>query len=92
VDLTGDYLIVGSGIAALRAAVALAEAGKVLILTKAGSSEGNTGYAQGGIAAAFGADDSPLLHAQDTLKAGDGLCDPDAVDVLVREGPKYVRE
>ena len=70
-----DYLIVGSGIAALRAALALAESGQVLLLTKAASAEGNTGYAQGGIAAAVGDDDDPGLHEKDTLAAGDGLCD-----------------
>ena len=63
-----------------------------IILTKADPRESNTGYAQGGIAAAIGSDDSPDLHAQDTLAAGDGLCLPEAVDVLVREGPRYVRE
>jgi L-aspartate oxidase len=92
VDVRGDFLVVGSGIAGLRAALTLAEAGDVIVLTKADPEESNTGYAQGGIAAALGADDSPSLHAQDTIKAGDGLCDPDAVDVLVREGPRYVRE
>ena len=91
-DLQGDYLIVGSGIAALRAAVELAEAGDVVILTKAGSSEGNTGYAQGGIAAAVGSDDSPELHATDTLAAGDGLCDERAVRVLCEEGARDVRD
>ena len=67
-------------------------AGDILILTKAEPEEGNTGYAQGGIAAAIAADDSPALHARDTLAAGDGLCDPRAVDVLVEDGPRYVRE
>src|SRR5258705_5285112 len=62
------------------------------MLTKADPGESNTGYAQGGIAAALGPDDSPALHAQDTIAAGDGLCDPAAVDVLVSEGPKYVVE
>ena len=88
----GDFLIIGSGIAGLRAAISLAEAGTVVILTKADPRESNTGYAQGGIAAAFGDDDSPELHARDTMSAGDGLCQPEAVDVLVREGPRYVRE
>jgi L-aspartate oxidase len=92
VDLQGDFLIVGSGIAALRAAVELAEAGDVVILTKAGSSEGNTGYAQGGIAAAVGSGDSPELHAKDTLAAGDGLCDERAVRVLCEEGARDVRD
>jgi len=92
VDLRGDFLIVGSGIAGLRAAVELAEAGDVIILTKAEPSEGNTGYAQGGIAAAVGDDDSPDLHARDTLSAGAGLCDERAVRVLVEDGAHDVRE
>jgi L-aspartate oxidase len=87
-----SFLIIGSGIAALRAAIALAGAGDVLILTKAGPREGSTGYAQGGIAAAIGPDDSPARHLADTLAAGDGLCDERAVAVLVEEGPRYVRE
>ena len=73
-DLRGDFLVIGSGIAGLRAAISLAEAGDVIILTKADPRESNTGYAQGGIAAAIGPDDSPELHAQDTIAAGDGLC------------------
>ena len=91
-DLHADYLIVGSGIAALRAAAEISGGGDVLVLTKAEPREGNTGYAQGGIAAAVGADDSPELHAKDTIAAGDGLCDERAVQVLVEEGPRYVRE
>jgi L-aspartate oxidase len=92
VTADGDFLVIGSGIAGLRAALTLAEAGRVIVLTKADPGESNTGYAQGGIAAAMGDDDSPALHARDTLAAGDGLCVPEAVDVLVREGPRYVRE
>jgi L-aspartate oxidase len=92
VDLHADFLIIGSGIAGLRAAVELSGAGSVLILTKAEPREGNTGYAQGGIAAAVGPGDSPALHAADTMAAGDGLCDSRAVEVLVGEGPGYVRE
>jgi L-aspartate oxidase len=87
-----DFVIVGGGVAGLRAAIALAGHGRVLILTKGDATESNTGYAQGGVAAAVGADDSPALHAADTLKAGDGLCDDAAVRVLVEEGPRYVRE
>jgi L-aspartate oxidase len=87
-----DFLIVGGGIAGLRAAIGLAPAGRVLILTKAEPAESNTGYAQGGIAAAIGDDDSPALHAADTIRAGDGLCDESAVNVLVEQGPGYVRE
>jgi L-aspartate oxidase len=89
---SADFLIVGSGIAGLRAAIALAPAGRVVILTKADATESNTGYAQGGIAAAIGDGDSPGLHAADTMRAGDGLCDEAAVQVLVQEGPRYVRE
>jgi L-aspartate oxidase len=88
----GDFLVIGSGIAGLRAALSLAEAGRVLILTKADPGESSTGYAQGGIAAAVGDDDSPELHARDTMAAGDGLCVPEAVEVLVHDGPSYVRE
>jgi L-aspartate oxidase len=92
VDVRGDFLVIGSGIAGLRAAISLADSGDVVILTKADPRESNTGYAQGGIAAALGPDDSPELHASDTIAAGDGLCLPGAVEVLVREGPRYVRE
>jgi L-aspartate oxidase len=90
--LDTDFLIVGSGIAGLRAAITLAPVGRTLILTKADPTESNTGYAQGGIAAALGADDSPALHAADTIRAGDGLCDDAAVAVLAEEGPRYVQE
>ncbi len=89
---SADFIIVGGGIAGLRAASALAPAGRVVILTKAESSESNTGYAQGGIAAAMGPGDSIDLHVADTLAAGAGLCDESAVRVLVTEGPRYVRE
>ena len=91
-ELHADFLIIGSGIAALRAAAELSGAGDTLILTKAEPEEGNTGYAQGGVAAAMGPQDSPALHASDTLAAGDGLCDQDAVRVLAEEGPERVRE
>ena len=91
-ELRSDFLIIGSGIAALRAAPEVADHGDVLILTKAGPGEGNTGHAQGGIAAAVGPGDTPELHAADTIAAGDGLCDPLAVQVLVEDGPRFVRE
>jgi L-aspartate oxidase len=87
-----DFLVIGSGVAGLRAAIALAEVGSVLVLTKADPGESNTGYAQGGVAAAVGGDDSPELHARDTMEAGDGLCRREAVDVLVHDGPLYVHE
>jgi L-aspartate oxidase len=92
VTVRGDFLVIGSGIAGLRAAIALAGAGRVIVLTKADPRESNTGYAQGGIAAAMGDDDSPALHATDTMAAGDGLCIPEAVRVLTDDGPSYVRE
>ena len=87
-----DFLIIGSGIAGLRAAADLALAGDVLILTKADPTESNTGYAQGGIAAAIGPGDTPAQHAGDTIAAGDGLCLEPAVQVLVAEGVRDVRE
>ena len=90
--MQADFLIIGSGIAALRAAAALEGAGDVLVLTKAGPLSGNTGYAQGGIAAAVGPGDTPARHLADTMAAGDGLCDERAVTVLVEDGPRYVRE
>jgi L-aspartate oxidase len=87
-----DFIIVGGGVAGLRAAIGLAAAGRVLVLTKAEPAESNTGYAQGGIAAAVADEDSPALHAADTMRAGDGLCDESAVRVLVEQGPPGVRE
>ena len=64
----------------------------MLVLTKADPTESNTGYAQGGIAAAVGAGDTPAQHAADTIAAGDGLCVEAAVDVLVEDGVRYVHE
>jgi len=90
--VVGDFLIIGTGIAGLRAALELASHGRVLVLTKSDPGAGSTGYAQGGIAAAVGSDDSVALHVEDTLRAGAGLCDVEAVEVLASEGPAYVRE
>ena len=87
-----DFIVIGSGIAGLRAAADLAADGDVVVLTKADPDESNTGYAQGGIAAAVGDDDHPDLHAADTIAAGDGLCFEPAVRVLVQDGVRYVRE
>ncbi len=78
-----DYIIVGSGIAGLYAALLAKERGSVLIITKGSIDDCNTKYAQGGIAAAIGRNDSPELHFQDTIAAGDGLCDEEAVRILV---------
>ena len=87
-----DFLIIGSGVAGLRAAIDLAEHDRVTILTKDDPTESNTGYAQGGIAAAVGAEDSPEEHFADTMAAGDGLCNEDAVRVMVEDGVHYVQE
>jgi len=80
-----DYIIVGSGIAGLYTALLARELGSVLILTKGSIDECNTKYAQGGIAAALGGMDSPELHMKDTLAAGAGLSDPEAVRLLAQE-------
>jgi L-aspartate oxidase len=85
-----DYIIIGSGIAGLNTALLAQGYGSVLIITKGKIDDCNTRYAQGGIAAAVGPGDSPTLHMRDTLTAGAGLCDPEAVDVLTREGPQRV--
>jgi L-aspartate oxidase len=90
--LETDFLILGSGIAGLRAAIDLAPHGRVVILTKADPTDSNTGHAQGGIAAAVGAEDSPEQHFADTMAAGDGLCEEGAVRVLVEEGLSYIEE
>ena len=91
-EADADYIVIGSGIAGLRAALALAGTGRILVLTKAEPTAGNTGYAQGGIAAAVDPEDSPEAHLADTLAAGDGLCDEEAARVLTGDGPARVRE
>ena len=87
-----DYLVVGGGIAGLRAAVGLAEAGSVLVVTKEGLAESNTAYAQGGIAVAMGGDEDVALHLADTVAAGDGLVNAAAAAVLVEQGSRRVEE
>jgi L-aspartate oxidase len=87
-----EFIVIGSGIAGLRAAVELGQAGSVLILTKDELTESSTRYAQGGVAVALSDDDEISLHVEDTLRAGAGLCDPEAVRVLAEEGPHYVQE
>ena len=86
-----DVLIIGGGIAGLSVALRLPEHMRVALFTKGVLGESNTRYAQGGLAVALGADDSPELHLQDTLAAGAGLCDEDAVRVLVEQAPEAVR-
>jgi len=87
-----DFIVVGAGIAGLRASVELASAGRVLCLAKREVTESNTRYAQGGIAAALSDDDEVRLHLEDTLRAGDGLCNEEAARVLVEEGPQRIEE
>jgi L-aspartate oxidase len=90
--LRARFLVVGSGVAGLHTAWRASQQGEVLLLTKRSLFDSATAYAQGGIAAALGAGDSPELHRQDTLAAGAALCDAAAVQVLVEEGPARVRE
>ncbi len=87
-----DFAVAGSGIAGLRAAIELGQTGSVLVLAKSDLTESATEYAQGGIAAALSDDDEVSLHELDTLQAGDGLCNPQAVRVLVEEGPQYIHQ
>ena len=87
-----DFLVVGGGIAGLRAAAGLAGAGSVLVVTKEGLAESNTAYAQGGIAVAMGGDEDVALHLADTIAAGDGLVNAQAAAVLVEQGAKRVEE
>src|SRR3954452_19438232 len=89
--LDTDIVVIGSGIAGLVAALRARTTGKVLLVTKALLDEGSTRWAQGGIAAALAPEDSPAEHLDDTLVAGVGLCDADAVRTLVTEGPDAVR-
>ena len=86
------FLVVGSGVAGLHTAWRGSATGDVVVLTKRSLFDSATAYAQGGIAAALGAGDTPELHRQDTLAAGAALCDAAAVQVLVEEGPARVRE
>jgi len=87
-----DYLVMGAGVAGLRAAVELARHGEVLVVTKESVGESNTHYAQGGIAVAMEGDEDVALHLQDTVNAGDGLVYRPAAEVLVAEGPVRVAE
>jgi len=87
-----DYIIVGSGIAGLYTALLAKEQGSVLILTKGSTDECNTKYAQGGIAAAIGHGDSAELHYRDTIAAGAGLCNREAVQILVEEAPDRITD
>jgi L-aspartate oxidase len=87
-----DFLVIGAGIAGLRAAVELAPAGRVTVLAKREIADSSTQFAQGGIAAALSDEDEISLHLQDTLNAGDGLCNPTAARVLVEDAPARIEE
>lgn len=88
-----NFIVIGSGIAGLRAAIELARQGYgVTVLTKDKADESNTEYAQGGIAVALSDDDEVALHEEDTLKAGAGLCDLEAVAAMVEDGPGYIQQ
>lgn len=87
-----DYIIVGSGIAGLYTALLAKKQGSVLVITKGSIDDCNTKFAQGGIAAAIGKDDSPELHFKDTIAAGDGLCNEEAVRILVTEAADCIAD
>ena len=87
-----DYIIIGSGIAGLYTALLAEKYGSVLVITKGSIDDTNTKFAQGGIAAAIGKDDSPELHFKDTIVAGDGLCNEEAVRILVNEAADCIAD
>ena len=90
--ISTDFVVVGAGVAGLRAAMELAHAGRVLVIAKDSLRESSSEYAQGGIAAALSDDDEVELHEQDTITAGDGLCDIEAVRTLVEEAPAAIEQ
>jgi len=87
-----DFLVIGSGVAGLRAAIELSRHGRVLMLTKGRPLESSSIHAQGGVAVALSEEDDVSIHLTDTLKAGHGLCRLEAVRVLVEEGPARIQE
>ena len=91
--LETDFIVIGSGVAGLRASIELGQTGaRVTVLTKDKASESNTEYAQGGVAVVLSDDDNAELHEEDTLVAGAGLCDAEAVETLVTEGTRYIKQ
>ncbi len=91
--LETDFIVIGSGVAGLRASIELAKAGaRVTVLTKDKAQESNTEYAQGGVAVVLSDDDNAELHEEDTLIAGAGLCDVAAVETLVTDGTHYIKQ
>jgi L-aspartate oxidase len=87
-----DFLIIGSGLAGLSFALKVADKGKVAVISKSNFTETNTSYAQGGIAAVTYAPDNTEKHVQDTLIAGDGLCNEKIVRMVAKEAPKQIKE
>ena len=87
-----DFLVIGGGVAGLRAAVELERNGDVIVVTKDAPSESSTEYAQGGVAVALSDEDEIGIHFDDTIRAGDGLCNRRSVGTLVEEGPMRIRE
>src|SRR5256886_9866185 len=90
--MSPDFLVIGAGVAGMRASIELAEAGTVMVVAKDSLRESSSEYAQGGIAVALGDDDDVGLHERDTLYAGDGLCNEAAVHALVEEGPGAIEQ
>lgn len=91
-DIETDYLVIGTGIAGLSFALEAAKSGRVSIVTKKEKREASTNYAQGGIASVFNLDDTFELHIEDTLKSGDGLCNREIVEMVVKNGPSMIKE
>ena len=91
-NISCDFLVIGSGIAGVSFAINAARRGTVAMITKKQDSDSNTNYAQGGIACVLNDDDTFESHINDTIAAGAGLCDPQAVRILVEEGPPRIRE
>ncbi len=87
-----DVIVIGAGIAGLFTAIKASDTKKVIMITKKSMLDSNTRYSQGGVAAVISDEDSPVYHMQDTLVAGAGLCDEQAVNVLVQEGPDGVKD
>jgi L-aspartate oxidase len=92
VEVKTDFLVIGSGVAGLSFALKVAARGKVAVVTKREIEESNTKYAQGGIASVWSQEDSFDAHIQDTLVAGDGLCHPDVVEMVVKNGPDRIKD
>src|SRR5215207_5437600 len=90
--MSPDFIVIGAGVAGLRAAIELASAGSVLVVAKDTLRESSSEYAQGGIAVALSDDDEVSLHEHDTLIAGAGLCNGDAVRTLVEDGPRGIQQ